>query len=169
MLGEIAQHIVLNLVIAFILGLFIGFFLGRGKKEKFKEIKKSTDSNTTGFNKNRFRMNPVFNKSASLDYKPLVLSSSSKKDNLQKITGIDEDIQNALYKLGIYQFGQISKWSNKNIEWVENFLNLPGYIKINQWIEQSKILKTGRETNYSQKLLDEECNFNKDLENKEDI
>ncbi|RBQ31665.1 hypothetical protein CRU92_05475 [Arcobacter sp. FW59] len=154
MLGEIAQYIVVNLFIAFVLGILVGYLIGR-RKEKFSKINASnTGSCCTG--EKRFRMNPIFNKSASLDYKPMVLSSSSLKDNLKKIKGIDEDLESALYELGIYQFNQISNWTKKNSEWIENFLNLPNYVRNHQWIEQAKILRTGKETNYSQSLLDEE-------------
>lgn len=160
MLVEIAQYIVINLSVAFILGLVFGYIIGRGNKEKFNSIQSIKNRDTNIIEKNRFKINPIFNKSASLDFKPMVLSSSNKKDNLKKIKGIDEDIENELFKLGIYHFEQISNWSNKNSEWVENFLDLPCYIRENQWVEQAKILKTGRETNYSQKLLDESTDDN---------
>lgn len=153
MLVEIAQYIVINLTVAFILGLFLGYIIGRGKKERFNSIQNTRNTNIV--EKNKFKINPIFNKSASLDFKPMVLSSSNKKDNLKKIKGIDELIENELFNLGIYHFEQVSIWSAKNAEWIENFLNLPNYVRANQWVEQAKILKTGRETNYSQKLLDE--------------
>ncbi len=57
--------------------------------------------------------------------------------------------------LNKYQFGLVKIRSG-----LENFLNLPNYVRANQWVEQAKILETGRETSYSQKLLDEE---NEDL------
>ena len=137
-----------------------------GNKEKFNAIQNSTNTNTNFVEKNKIKINPIFNKSASLDFKPMVLSTSNKKDNLKKIKSIDEDIENELFKLGIYHFEQISIWSSKNAEWIENFLNLPNYVRANQWVEQAKILKTGRETNYSQKLLDEENEDNENLNTK---
>ncbi|MBK6303318.1 MAG: hypothetical protein IPF43_05245 [Arcobacter sp.] len=166
MLVEIAQYIVINLSVAFILGLVLGYVIGKGNKEKFNAIQNSTNTNTNFVEKNKIKINPIFNKSASLDFKPMVLSTSNKKDNLKKIKSIDEDIENELFKLGIYHFEQISIWSSKNAEWIENFLNLPNYVRANQWVEQAKILKTGRETNYSQKLLDEENEDNEDLNTK---
>ena len=54
-----------------------------------------------------------------------------------------------LNNLGIYHFEQISKWSNKNAEWIEEFLLLPGIARSYQWIEQAKILNSGKETDYS--------------------
>ena len=166
MLVEIAQYIVINLSVAFILGLVFGYIIGRGNKEKFNSIQNIKNRDTNIIEMNRFKINPIFNKSASLDFKPMVLSSSNKKDNLKKIKGIDEDIENELFTLGIYHFEQISIWSTKNAEWVESFLNLPNYVRANQWVDQAKILKTGRETNYSQKLLDESGEDNIDLDTK---
>ena len=116
MLGEIAQYIVINLSIAFILGLFFGYLIGKKSKERFSSVTNSKSSCCV--ERNKFKINPVFNKSASLDFKPMVLSSSSKRDNLKKIKGIDEVIEEELFKLGIYHFEQISNWSNKNAEWV---------------------------------------------------
>lgn len=155
MLGEIAQQIVINLSIAFVFGAIFGYIIGKGQKEKFKSSKNSKNI-VNSSDKSKFRINPIFNKSASLDYKPLVLSSSTRKDNLKKIKGIDEEIENTLYQLGIFHFDQIANWSNKNSEWVENFLNSTNYVRDNQWIEQARILRSGKETNYSQKLLDDE-------------
>lgn len=154
MLGEIAQYIIGNLAIAFVLGILVGYFIGV-RKYRFKTVNKLNSDCCMSSDK-RFKINPIFNKSACLDYKPMVLSSSSHKDNLKKIRGISEELEEELYKLGIYQFNQIANWNNKNSEWVENFLNLPNYVRKNQWIEQAKILRTGKETNYSQKLLDED-------------
>lgn len=153
MLVDVAQYIVINLSVAFILGLVFGYVIGRGSKQRFSSVQNSKNINSN--EKSKFKINPIFNKSASLDFKPMVLSSSNRKDNLKKIKGIDEDIENELFSLGIYHFEQISSWTSKNTEWIENFLNLPNYVRANQWLEQAKILKTGRETNYSQKLLEE--------------
>ncbi|AXK47949.1 hypothetical protein CRU87_02925 [Aliarcobacter trophiarum LMG 25534] len=163
MLTDVAQYIVLNLAVAFVLGLVFGYILGKRSKQTFCSAQNSKDINVV--EKNKFKINPIFNKSASLDFKPMVLSSSNKKDNLKKIKGIDENIENELFKLGIYHFEQISSWTSKNTEWVENFLNLPNYARANQWLEQAKILKTGKETNYSQKLLEDLENSSQNLEN----
>ena len=85
MLVEIAQYIVINLSVAFILGLVLGYVIGKGNKEKFNSIQCSKNNDENTIKKNKFKINPIFNKSASLDFKPMVLSSSNKKDNLKKI------------------------------------------------------------------------------------
>ena len=151
---EIAQYIVLELVVAFVLGILLGYFIARDRN-KFKVINSKNDTATAEKTK-EFKINPVFNKNTNLDYKPLVLSSSSKKDNLKKIKGIDEDLEKELYKLGIFHYEQIASWSAKNIKWVEGFLGMQEYVKANQWVEQAKILKTGNETDYSKSLMNSE-------------
>ena len=47
-------------------------------------------------------------------------------------------------------------YGRKNAEWVEAYLVIPGCAKNNQWIDQAKILQTGSETIYSQKVMDGE-------------
>ena len=71
-----------------------------------------------------------------------------EKDDLTKIKGIDFKIENDLNNLGVYHFEQIAKWSNKNCDWIEEFLMLPGYTKNNQWVIQAKAL-------YAQKFEDQ--------------
>lgn len=150
---DIAQYIVLELVVAFILGIILGYLIAKDKN-KFKVI--NTKNETSSQRTKEFKINPVFNKNTNLDYKPLVLSSSNKKDNLKKIKGIDEKLEEELYKLGIFHYEQIASWTSKNIKWIEGFLNMQDYVKANQWVEQAKILKTGNETDYSKSLIENE-------------
>ncbi|MCT7573526.1 hypothetical protein [Aliarcobacter butzleri] len=76
---EIVPFIVTNLVIALVIGVVIGYLIGK-KRNEIKTIK--TDNEESMENKKvRFRINPIFNKTSSLDYKPMVLSSSSKIDS----------------------------------------------------------------------------------------
>lgn len=150
---DIAQYIVLELVVAFILGIILGYLIAKDKN-KFKVI--NTKNETSSQRTKEFKINPVFNKNTNLDYKPLVLSSSNKKDNLKKIKGIDEKLEEELYKLGIFHYEQIASWTSKNIKWIEGLLNMQDYVKANQWVEQAKILKTGNETDYSKSLIENE-------------
>ena len=152
MMLNIASLIVANLVIAGIIGFIIGYLVG--KNNNFPKIKSIQNSNKTDDLKNekvKHAINPIFKKNSTLDSKPLILSSPklSGKDSLIKIKGIDEKIENDLNNLGIYHFEQISKWSNKNCDWIEEFLLLPGVAKSNQWVEQAKILLSGKDTSYS--------------------
>jgi hypothetical protein len=129
---ETASLIVINLVIAGIIGFILGYLVG---KNNFPKI----------------TLNPIFRKNSNLDYKPLILTTPKPtgKDPLTKIKGINSKIEIDLNNLGIYHFEQISRWSNKNSEWIEEFLLLPGIARNNQWAEQAKILTLGKDTPYS--------------------
>ncbi len=147
---EIASLIVVNLIIAAIIGMIIGYVIG---KNSFPKIKSIENEKTEEIRNERFKhtLNPIFKKNSNLDFKPLVLSTPKPigKDNLKKIKGINSKIELDLNNLGIYHFEQISKWSNKNAEWIEEFLLLPSIARSNQWIEQAKILTLGKDTPYS--------------------
>lgn len=156
---EIASLIVVNLVIAAFIGFLIGYFIGKGKSNNYTKSFDNENSSNKEEQKENSRkaktsVNPIFRKNSSVDNKPLVLSSPrpSGKDNLLKIKGIDKKIQEDLNSLGIFHFDQISKWSSKNCDWIEEFLHLPNQAKNLQWVEQAKILETGKDTIYSQKI-----------------
>ena len=147
---EIASLIVVNLVIAGIFGFLIGFIIGRNSFPKIKSIGNDKFDDLRN-EKMKHSLNPIFKKNSNLDFKPLILTTPkpSGKDNLTKIKGINTKIERDLNNLGIYHFEQISKWSNKNAEWIEEFLLLPGIARSYQWIEQAKILHSGKDTEYS--------------------
>ena len=54
--------------VAFILGLILGYVIGKGNKEKFNSIQCSKNNDENTIKKNKFKINPIFNKSASLDF-----------------------------------------------------------------------------------------------------
>ncbi len=151
---EIAQLIVVNLCLAAFIGFLIGFVVGRGTSSRIKSIKSDDSNDVKVDSKPRSSINPIFKKSSKLDNKPLVLSSPkpSGQDNLKKIKGINSKIESDLNNLGIYHFEQIASWSNRNTDWIEEFLLLPGCAKNNQWTDQAKILQSGNQTIYSQKV-----------------
>ena len=147
---EIASLIVVNLVIALIIGVIIGYLIGKRNFPKIKSIGNDKFDDLKD-ERVKYALNPIFKKNSTLDFKPLILTSPkpSGKDELIKIKGINNKIESDLNNLGIYHFEQISKWSNKNCEWVEEFLLLPGIARNNQWVEQAKILTLGKDTPYS--------------------
>ncbi|MDY0051046.1 MAG: hypothetical protein RBR65_00775 [Aliarcobacter sp.] len=150
---EIASLIVVNLVVAAIIGFVAGYLIAMVRTPKINSIENANRVERPE-SKIKPAINPIFRKNSQLDYKPLVLSSPRPigKDNLKKIKGIDTKIENDLNNLGIYHFEQISKWSNKNCDWIEEFLHFPSCAKNNQWVDQAKILFSGKETIYSQKI-----------------
>ncbi|MBU0923574.1 hypothetical protein KKG81_01705 [bacterium] len=155
MMFEIASLIVVNLVIAATIGFIAGYMIAKSKANKIDSIEgTATQREVNPDAKTKSAINPIFRKNSQLDFKPLVLSSPRPigKDNLKKIKGIDSKIEIDLNSLGIYHFEQISKWSSKNCDWIEEFLHFPGCAKNNQWVDQAKILQSGKETIYSQKV-----------------
>ena len=159
---EVASLIVVNLIIAAFIGLLIGFFLGRASKVSYSPPVDNTEKLDDGAglkpNARRSNINPIFKKNSSVDNKPLILSSprQSGKDNLKKIKGINSKIEEDLNNIGIFHFDQIAKWTSKNGDWIEEFLQLPGCVKKYQWVDQARILASGKETVYSQKVEDNE-------------
>ena len=159
---ETASLIVINLIIAAIIGMIIGYLIGKNSSNTYKPSKNESQNDnqeiTQPQSKSKSSVNPIFRKNSNVDFKPLILSSPrpSGKDKLIKIKGIDLKVEKDLNKLGIFHFNQIAAWSNKNCDWIEEFLLLPGCAKKNQWIEQAKILESGKETVYSQKIDNEE-------------
>lgn len=150
---EVASLIVVNLVIAGIIGIIIGYIIGKNSFPSIKPIGNETKPEDKN-EKVKHAINPIFKKNSALDSKPLILTSPklTGKDSLTKIKGITSKIESDLNNLGIYHFEQISQWSNKNCEWVEEFLLLPKIVRGNQWVEQAKVLLSGRDTEYSLQL-----------------
>lgn len=148
---EIASLIVINLVIAGIIGFILGYIVGRNSFPKIKSIESDNRVDDSREDRVKSTLNPIFKKNSILDYKPLILTTPrpTGKDPLIKIKGINSKIEVDLNNLGIYHFEQISNWSNKNSEWIEEFLLLPGIARNNQWVEQAKILASGKDTPYS--------------------
>lgn len=148
---EIASLIVINLVIAWIIGFVLGYIVGRNSFPKIKSIESDDRVDDSREDRVKSTLNPIFKKNSILDYKPLILTTPrpTGKDPLIKIKGINSKIEVDLNNLGIYHFEQISCWSNKNSEWIEEFLLLPGVARNNQWVEQAKILASGKDTPYS--------------------
>ena len=153
MMLEIASLIVVNLIIAAIIGFVVGYIIAKSKYSKIDSIE-GDNKDLRPETKAKSGINPIFKKNSKLDFKPLILSSPKPigKDNLKKIKGINSKIENDLNTLGIYHFEQISNWSAKNCDWIEEFLHFPGVAKSNQWVDQAKILTSGKETIYSQKV-----------------
>lgn len=153
MMFEIASLIVVNLIIAAIIGFVVGYIIAKSKYSKIDSIE-GDNKDLRPETKAKSGINPIFKKNSKLDFKPLILSSPKPigKDNFKKIKGINSKIENDLNTLGIYHFEQISNWSAKNCDWIEEFLHFPGVAKSNQWVDQAKILTSGKETIYSQKV-----------------
>ncbi len=85
--------------------------------------------------------------------RPAMLSAPEAgiPDDLKEISGIGLKIEDALNELGIFHFEQIAQWTEKNIEWIENFLSFKGRVNRENWVGQAKILAAGKQHNLSNK------------------
>ena len=79
----------------------------------------------------------------SVGTKPSLFSEApSEKDDLKKITGVGPKLEEAMNKLGIYQFAQVASWTNDEIMWVDDSLSVKGRIERDDWVGQvSELIK----------------------------
>lgn len=127
---EIASQIVICLLIAAFLGFLIGLFVGRSTSGRagYSAVPSSTSVKIRGniYNKPEIRSRP----------------RPSGKDDLKEIDGISADLEDSLNELGVFHFDQLSKWTNKNCDWVEEYLDFEdrGQIKAQRWVSQAQDL-----------------------------
>jgi predicted flap endonuclease-1-like 5' DNA nuclease len=75
-----------------------------------------------------------------------------KADDLKRIRGIGKQNEGRLHALGIWHFDQIAAWSKEEVTWVGSYLAFPGRIEREEWVSQAKVLATGAETEFSQRV-----------------
>ncbi len=73
----------------------------------------------------------------------------SGRDNLQRIGGINAEIEKLLHVQGVTRYGQIAQWDALAIDRFDRLLGYQGRIKRENWIEQAQILAKGGDTAYS--------------------
>ncbi|MFY0632377.1 MAG: NADH-quinone oxidoreductase subunit NuoE [Vannielia sp.] len=89
---------------------------------------------------------------ASAGSKPETLSAArgGKADNLKSIKGVGPKLEKLLNSMGFYHFDQIAKWSDEELEWVdENLEGFKGRARRDEWVSQAKVLAEGGETEFS--------------------
>lgn len=76
-------------------------------------------------------------------------------DNLKEIKGVGPKLEQLLHRLGIYHFSQIAGWGPAEIAWMDdNLEGFRGRVTRDAWVEQARILSTGGETAFSQRVDD---------------
>jgi predicted flap endonuclease-1-like 5' DNA nuclease len=76
-----------------------------------------------------------------LDYKSFGKATKAKKDDLKMISGIGPFVEERLYALDIYTFKQISKFTAKDIETINDAIEyFSGRIERDEWVAQAKEL-----------------------------
>ena len=130
--------------------------------------KEEEHANTT-FSSNKIKAKKTMERSGvsvcndKLDFSNFGKASKEDKDDLKKISGVGPFIEKKLNSIGIFNFEQISKFSEKDIESVTNLIEFfPGRISRDDWRGQAKKLKMDKKNNDSEK------SENNDIENEKD-
>lgn len=91
----------------------------------------------------------------SEDDKPEMMSAPREggPDNLKEIKGVGPKLETMLHGMGIYHFDQISKWTERELAWVDqNLQGFKGRATRDNWVSQAKTLADGGETEFSKRV-----------------
>ncbi|MEM7195296.1 MAG: hypothetical protein AAF402_10120 [Pseudomonadota bacterium] len=84
------------------------------------------------------------------DWKPVGLDApDGEADDLKRISGVGPVIEKTLNGLGIYHFRQVAAFTPDNVKWVDNFIDFPGRIDREGWVDQAARLDSGQSTDFS--------------------
>lgn len=72
--------------------------------------------------------------------KPVGIDRPAMPDDLKQIAGVGPKLEEVLNRLGIWSFEQIAGWGEKEIAWVDDYLQFRGRISRDDWIGQAKDL-----------------------------
>jgi NADH-quinone oxidoreductase subunit E len=99
---------------------------------------------------------PVMSAPAAMA-KPTMLTAAreGKADDLKKIKGVGPKLEAMLHGMGFYHYDQIANWTAAEVAWVdENLEGFKGRVSRDGWVAQAKILASGGETEFSQRVED---------------
>lgn len=71
------------------------------------------------------------------------------RDNLQRIAGINAEVERLLNVQGVTRYSQLASWTPSDISRFDRLLGFEGRIARENWIEQAQILAKGGETAYA--------------------
>jgi len=80
---------------------------------------------------------------------PIRPAAPAARDNLQRISGIDAEIEKLLFAQGMSRYSQIALWSPVDVARIDAQLGASGRIGRENWIEQAQILSRGGDTAFS--------------------
>jgi predicted flap endonuclease-1-like 5' DNA nuclease len=72
-------------------------------------------------------------------------------DDLKRIRGIDQALEERLHGAGVRRFADIAAWTSEDVARMNQSLGLVGRIEQENWIEQADILARGSDTSYSRR------------------
>lgn len=87
--------------------------------------------------------------------KPAMMKApkGGKGDNLKQIKGIGPALEKLLNEMGVWHYGQIAKWTDTEVAWVDdNLLKFKGRVSRDNWVQQAKTLAEGGQTEFSKKV-----------------
>lgn len=74
-------------------------------------------------------------------------------DDLKRIKGVGPKLEEMLNSLGYYHFDQIAAWSAAEVAWMDSHLEgFHGRATRDEWVTQAKLLASGGETEFSQRV-----------------
>ncbi len=76
---------------------------------------------------------------------------ASQADDLKRIRGIGVLIEKKLNSLGVMTYEDIANWTSEDIERISESLDFKGRIQRENWVEQSRILAAGGDTEFSRR------------------
>jgi NADH-quinone oxidoreductase subunit E len=73
-------------------------------------------------------------------------------DDLKLIKGVGPKLEQLLHGLGFFHFDQVAKWTEEEVQWVDqNLEGFKGRVSRDNWVEQAKLLAEGKDTEFSAK------------------
>jgi len=83
--------------------------------------------------------------SASMEAPKFLDAPNGEPDDLKKILGVGPVLEGKLNDLGIYHYSQVAEFTADDIANVNTYLNFPGRIERDEWIDQAANLAKGGE------------------------
>jgi len=75
--------------------------------------------------------------------------SAEPADDLQRVRGIDGEIESALNELGVRRFDELASFNSADVQFVSERLDLDNRIVAENWIGQARMLAAGETTYYT--------------------
>ena len=111
------------------------------EEEAVEEVEEEATEVTESEIKKREELERVKANASKINFDVLGTAKASDKDNLQAIKGVGPFIEEKLNALGIYTYEQISKMTGELEDTVNEAIEfLPGRVKRDKWVAQSKTL-----------------------------
>jgi len=158
---------IIYLLITALIFFFIGYFVGKSRAESVTVVETRTNNSpdknpiaSASPREDEQKVDEVPTESAPpkeshSGQQPITLLThprNDQKDNLTRIKGIGVKIEEGLNGVGVYHFDQIAAWTQENVVWADKKLNLMGRIVREKWIDQSRLLAQGEETEFSKRV-----------------